>query len=428
MKKLLILLALVLTLSSIFAMGAKEDDAVHITLWHSSQGSALTVFEEIIEDFNATVGKENNIVVDAVYQGKANDVLTKVNAAALTSTLPDIAMMDATAALDMNGLESLVTLEEIGVDTSLLLEPAKNNFTSLRGTIALPFNASALLYYYNKTAFDEKGVDVPKTIDDMTAIASILSERDKNGNLTVSFFEGVPATYELSYFISAQNGGTYMVNKKNGHEGTPDEVLFETEGTYKSFLEKWKALFDTASCSTVTSSVSDDFIAGATLSMLSSSSNLTYILNAVDSSFEVGVAPVPVVNESATGGAIVSGGALFSFTNSKAVKLVLEYLISPEVQAAWSEATGYIPVNKETYSNKDYLEFLAENPIYITAPDYVLSSSCGMVNVWLPSAYTIYYSFQKNVSDVINGKDIDKAVSEMASEVKSALDSYKAQN
>lgn len=428
MKRFLTLITLLLSLSSVFAMGTKEDNVTHITLWHSSQGSALSAFEEIIEDFNNTIGKENNITVDAVYQGKANDVLTKVNAAELTSTLPDIAMMDATAALDMNNSESIVTMEELGVDTSTLLPSAKNNFTSPRGTIALPFNASALLYYYNKTTFDEKGVNAPKTIDDMVAVAELLGEKDKNGNLTVSFFEGVPATYELSYFICAQRGGTYMVDKKNGHGGIPDEVLFEKEGTYKAFLEKWKALFDSGVCSSVTSSVTDDFIAGRTLSMLSSSSNLTYILNAVGSSFEVAVAPVPVVDENATGGAIVSGGALFSFTSSKAVKLVLEYLISPEVQAEWSEETGYIPVNTETYTDTDYLEFLADNPLYIVAPDYVLSSSENMVNVWLPSAYTIYYSFQKNVSDVINGKDIDKAVEEMADTVKSALDGYKAQN
>ncbi len=428
MKKILTIITLLVSLSFVFAMGAKEEDVTHITLWHSSQGSALGVFEEIIDDFNNTIGKENNIVVDAVYQGKANDVLTKVNAAELTSTLPDIAMMDATAAVDMNNLESIVTMEELGVDTSSLLPSAKNNFTSMRGTIALPFNASALLYYYNKTAFDEKGIEAPKTIDDMISSAVILGEKDKNGNLSPAFFEGVPATYELSYFICAQNGGTYMVDKKNGHEGTPDEVLFETDGTYKAFLEKWKALFDTGYCSAVTSSVSDDFVAGRTLSMLASSSNLTYILNAVGTSFEVGVAPVPVVDENATGGAIVSGGALFCFTSSSEVKLVLEYLISPEVQAEWSEKTGYIPVNKETYTNPDYSSFLENNPIYTTAPDYVLSSSENMVNVWLPSAYTIYYSFQKNVSDVINGKDIDSAVSEMAGTVRSALATYRSQN
>lgn len=219
-----------------------------------------------------------------------------------------------------------------------------------------------------------------------------------------------------------------MVNKENGHKGTPDEVLFGKEGTYKAFLEKWKTLFDTGFASAVSSGVSDDFVSGRTLSMLASSSNLSRIISSVGSDFEVGVAPVPMVDEEATGGAIVSGGALFTFNNSSAVKTVLEYLSSPSVQAEWSEETGYVPVNMETYKDDDYIVFIKENPLYCVASDYLLSSSDRMVNVWLPSAYTIYYSFQKNVADVINGRDIDEAVKEMETTVMDALETYSAQN
>ncbi len=423
MKRLVFLFLCIVSLSSLlFAMGGKEENVTHVTIWHSSQGNALSIFEEIIDEFNDTVGKEKGIEVEAIYQGKANDVLTKVNAAIISSTLPDIAMMDATAALDMNNSEKTVTLEELNFDTSSILPSALNNFTSQRGTIALPFNGSALLYYYNKTVFDENGVSEPKTIDDMISLSKVL------GSNNISFFEGVPATYELSYFICAQNGGTYMVNNRNGHDGYATEVLFGKEGTYKAFLEKWKALYDTGYASSVSSGVQDDFVSGRTLSMLSSSSNLTAVINSVGDSFEVGVSPVPVVNEAATGGAIVSGGALFSFTSSEAVKTVLEYLVSPSVQAKWSENTGYIPVNTETYSEPAYISFIEKNPLYKVASDYVLSSKESMVNVWLPSAYTIYYSFQKNVVDVISGKSIDTAVSEMEKTVEDAINTYRAQN
>ena len=146
MKRLVFLFLCIVSLSSLlFAMGGKEENVTHVTIWHSSQGNALSVFEEIIDEFNDTVGKEKGIEVEAIYQGKANDVLTKVNAAILSSTLPDIAMMDATAALDMNNSERTVTLEELNFDTSSILTPALNNFTSQRGTIALPFNGFSAL-------------------------------------------------------------------------------------------------------------------------------------------------------------------------------------------------------------------------------------------------------------------------------------------
>jgi sn-glycerol 3-phosphate transport system substrate-binding protein len=429
MKRLSVVLMFLLSAMILSALGSSEkSDRTTVTIWHSSQGTALNAFEEIVEEFNEGTGKEKGIEIEAVYQGKANDVLTKVNAALGTDSLPDIAMMDATAALDMDHTGAVVTLEELGLDTSSILPAALASYTSEKGTIALPFNGSALLYFYNKTLFDEKGVTVPTTIDEMTAVAPLLAEKDDSGSPTLSFFSGVPTTYELSYFISQQNGGTYLVNNKNGHEGGATKVLFGEEGTYKAFLEKWTELFRTGCCSALTSGVSDDFLAGRTASMLASSSNLTKILSSVGDSFEVGVARVPLVNETSNGKAIVSGGALFSFTNSEAVKTVLEYLSSSSVQAYWSEMTGYVPVNTEAYTSEEYTEFLEENPLYRVALEYLEDSDGNAVNVWLPSAYTIYYSFQKNVSDAVNGKDIDEAVSEMVKTVQDALDVYNAQN
>ena len=66
--------------------------------------------------------RKKNIAIEAVYQGKANDVLIKVNVASGTDSLPDIAMMDATAAIDMNHSDYLVTVDELGLDVSNILK------------------------------------------------------------------------------------------------------------------------------------------------------------------------------------------------------------------------------------------------------------------------------------------------------------------
>ena len=135
-----------------------------------------------------------------------------------------------------------------------------------------------------------------------------------------------------------------------------------------------------------------------------------------------------MVNEKATGGTVISGGALFSFTDSPAVKTVLEYMISPDVQAKWSEATGYVPVSTKAYETEAYKAFLEKNPQYKVAIESLLDSNPGLANVWVPSAYSVYYSFQSNIADVLNGKDIDTAVSDMVAIVEGAIASYSAQN
>ena len=412
-----------IAITPLFAAGGKEEAKTEkVIIWHSAQGSNAEVFEEIAQTFNNTIGKDRNIEIEAIYQGKANDVLTSVNAASGTGNLPDIAMMDATAATDMNHSQYLVTVDKLGIDTSDILACGISSYTSENGLLALPFNASALLYYYNKTLYDSVGVSAPRTLDDMVEVAR------KTGSKDVAAFAGVPATFELSTLIGAQNGLSYMLNNRNGHDGAATEVLFGMEGTYKAFLEKWKTVYDTGFYSPITSGVTAEFTSGRCAAMLASSSNLASVINSVSGEFEVGVAKVPMVNEQATGGTVISGGALFSFTDSQAVKTVLEYLISPDVQAKWSEATGYVPVNTKANETEAYKSFLEKNPLYKVAIDSLLESNPGLANVWVPSAYSIYYSFQSNIADILNGKNIDTAVGDMVGIVESAIASYSSQN
>ena len=427
-RKILLAILLIVASALLFANGSAESKEKEIvTIWHCNTGKTGDAFQTIIDEFNEGIGKDFGIEIEAIYQGKANDVLTKVKASD-DKTLPDIAQMDATAATDMNLSEYLVPAANLPISTANFVGSALSAYTSEKGLLALPFNASALLFYYNKTLFDSLTLSVPKTLDEFAAIASKLGETE-NGKVTRYAFAGIPTTYELTTFIGSQNGLSYLVNNKNGHTGTPTEVLFGTEGTYKAFLEKWKALYDTGYVGNITSSVSTEFAAGRTASMLASSSNLTTVLDSVGDAFEVGVAPVPMVNEKATGGTAIGGGGLFAFDDREATVKVLEYLTSASVQQFWSEATGYFPINAETFDSAEYASFVEENPLFAIAPEYAISSNPLLTNVWLPSAYQIYYSFQSNIQKVTaENMDIDKAVEEMVTIIEDALISYAEQN
>ena len=429
MKKTLSIIAILLMAAlSLFANGQKEDNEKKtIVVWHCNTGVTGEAFDKIVESFNNGIGKEYGIEIDAIYQGKANDVLTKVKASDEDS-LPDIAQMDATAAIDMNYSEYLALASDLPISTDAFLDSALSAYRSEKGLLALPFNASSLLFYYNKTLFDSLSLSVPKTLEEFAAIAPMLGQKSGD-SVTRYAFAGVPTTYELTTFIGSQSGLSYIVDNKNGHTGTPTEVLFGKEGTYKEFLTKWKALYDTGYVGNITSGVSTEFASGRTASMLASSSNLTTVISSVDGAFEVGVAPVPMVNENATGGTAIGGGGLFAFNDHENTVAVLEYLTSAEVQRFWAEATGYFPINKGTYKSEEYLSFIEENPLFNIAPEYAMSSNPLLTNVWLPSAYQIYYSFQANIQKVTaENMNIDDAVNEMVGVIEDALDSYAEQN
>ena len=121
-KSLLLLLAAVLILP-LSAGGSAEADDGTVVIWHSNSGVIGNAFDDIVERFNSTIGAEKGITIEAIYQGSANDVLTKVKAAAAvsTSTLPDIAQLDATAALDMKNSDYLILPSDLGIDTSSIM-------------------------------------------------------------------------------------------------------------------------------------------------------------------------------------------------------------------------------------------------------------------------------------------------------------------
>ena len=230
MKKITLLVLILVLPALVFASATKEKAVNTVTIWHSAQGQNATVFEQITEEFNSTIGKDSGIQIEAIYQGKANDVLTKVNAASGTTELPDIAMMDATAATDMNHSSHLVTMDSLGIDTSDILGCAISSYTSERGLLALPFNASALLLYYNKTVYDSLGLEPPRTLDDFISIISLTATTARTG------FSGVPATFELSTFIGAQNGCSYMQLKEANPWLRDSKLLNKAGHTYKIII------------------------------------------------------------------------------------------------------------------------------------------------------------------------------------------------
>lgn len=441
MRKTVFIVFMLMIPLALFARGSAEDDGVTtIAWWHSNSGIIQEAADALVEKFNETTGAENGIRVEAVYQGSANDTLTKVKTvmqAGDLSQLPDLVQLDATGVTDMSTYDNVYFIDELaanqGEDLSFMLDHALESMRYKGKIIALPFNASTILFYYNKTAFEEAGFDAPQTIDELTEMAKVLTQRDKDGKVTKYTIASVPTTYELCAFIGMQHGLSYITDMSNGHDGTPTKTVFRQEGTLKAFLEKWKALYETGGLSNLTSGVSAQFAAGQTLSMLASTSNLTSVLEAVDGRFEVAVAPLMKVNEEATGGVNLGGGALFTFHSTpekeSAVWTFMKFLTSAESQLEWHIATGYLPVNRHTYEMVEYKAHCKENPLFQVASDQLLASNPDVTGLWIPNAYDVYYSFQSNIRAMLEENiDIDETVNRMADEIDGYLDEFNRQN
>ncbi len=439
MKKSVIAIFIVATMFSfsLFAQAKGEElqseQIRTITWWHYSSGLAGKAAESMVTEFNNTVGKEQNIRVDAVYQGKASDVLTKLKAIFQSGTnngLPDLVQLDGSGVLDIRDNENLISMEKLAkadsFDLSSILDSARLSVTYKDEMIAMPFNSSTIMLYYNKSAFDEVGIaKPPRTLDELALAATKLKKTDDKGKVVRYGFANVPTTYELIVWLGHQNGVSYITDKENGHTGIPTKVLFHENGTMVNFLSKWKALYATGSLENLTSDVNGAFASGRVAMMVASTSNLSTVIQMVGDRFELGVAPFPMVDEQATGGVNVGGGALYALDNGSGNQnqtwQFVKFATSKEQQLAWHIATGYFPVNEGTYSMKAFQSHLDANPLYGVAIRQLKGSNPKLQGVWIPSAYQIYYAFQTGILKMLVE---DKSPEETSKSLEKELNSY----
>ena len=109
--------ALVLSLAGCGAEqsgGPADVEPVQLTVWTYYNGDQLESFNRLVEKFNATVGKEQNITVENCSQGNVNDLEAQVMASAQgkvgAEEMPNIFMAYADTAYTMDQMGELVDL------------------------------------------------------------------------------------------------------------------------------------------------------------------------------------------------------------------------------------------------------------------------------------------------------------------------------
>ena len=127
MKRRLILLFFCLTAAALLAGcssgksdGGKvtldPDNPTNITVWHYYNGTQQAAFDQLVEEFNRTVGKEQGVYVEAHSQGNVSDLETSVLAAfnkeVGSSEPPDIFSSYADTAYTIEQMGVLVDLED----------------------------------------------------------------------------------------------------------------------------------------------------------------------------------------------------------------------------------------------------------------------------------------------------------------------------
>ncbi|HWO94454.1 MAG TPA: extracellular solute-binding protein, partial [Dehalococcoidia bacterium] len=139
---------------------AGRTSPVEITFWHSMNAANEQTLQRLTDEFNAS---QDEVRVELVYQGTYTESRNKYLTALRGGELPDLIQLEDTSTQLMIDSGTTLTIQECvdaeGYDLSDYLERVVAYYT-VEGTLAsMPFNVSNPVLVYNKTAFQEAGLD-----------------------------------------------------------------------------------------------------------------------------------------------------------------------------------------------------------------------------------------------------------------------------
>jgi multiple sugar transport system substrate-binding protein len=319
--------------------GSNSEATVTLDLWHYFGEHEQTVFDAMIEKYNAENDKGIEVVATFVAR---EDLMKQYTMGAVSGELPDIGMVDNpdhASFTTMGVFEDITDLvNEWGQADQFFEGPMKS--ATLDGKIyGLPHNSNCLALIYNKTMLADAGVEVPETWDDLMVAAEKLTQGDTYG-LSISAVKNEEGTFQfMPWFISA--GGS--IDDLSSPECV-NALSFLTEMIDKGYMSKDVINWTQADANS-------QFIGGKAAMQINGPWNIANIQNdAPDLDFGVALVPKDQVHASVLGGenfGICAGAPLEESFD------VLSFILNAENVADYCEAGGKFPPRADSMELKD---------------------------------------------------------------------------
>lgn len=340
-----------------------------IEWWHAMGGALGQKVNQITSDFNAS---QSEYVIKPVYKGTYPETMTSAVAAFRAKNQPAIVQVFEVGTASMMGAKKAVfpvyqlmeKTNEPFDPNSYLSTVTAYYITSDGKMISLPFNSSTPVLYYNKALFKQAGIEQPpKTWKEMGAVSQKLLDAGVKCGFTTTW----QSWTQIENFGARNN--LPIATKNNGFDGTDTSFLFN-QAPFVAHIQRmadWSKsgifkyggrqsdampLFYTQECAMVMESSAG--FAGIKENM---------------KGIDIGVSQLPyddtLVDKPAN--SIIGGASLWVMAGRpdaeyNGVAKFFTYLSSPEVQADWHQATGYLPVTKAAYALTQQQGFYQQNP------------------------------------------------------------------
>jgi sn-glycerol 3-phosphate transport system substrate-binding protein len=356
------------TAAAAFATPAFAVTEIH--WWHAMSGQLGRQVEKLAADFNAS---QSEYRVVPTYKGNYTETVTAAIFAFRSRSQPAIAQVNEIGTATMMAAKGaiypvfeLMRDEQEPFTPSAYLPAVTGYYADLGGNLlSFPFNSSTPILYYNKNMFRDAGLDpevAPKTWPELGAAAKKLRDRGAVCGFTTSW----PSWINVENFSAFHN--LPLATRENGFAGL-DAVLTFNNATvvrHVAQLAEWQAtkIFDYGGRA---QGAEPRFQNGECGIFIGSSATRADIK--ANSKFDVGYGMMPYWPDvaGAPQNTIIGGATLWVLRDRpkaeyKGVAKFFSFLSKPEVQAAWHQNTGYLPITRAAFDLTRTQGFYDRNP------------------------------------------------------------------
>jgi len=344
--------------------------ATEINWWHAMSGELGRQVEKLAADFNAS---QSEYRVVPTYKGNYTKTVTAAIFAFRSRSQPAIAQVNEIGTATMMAAKGaiypvfeLMRDEQEPFTPSAYLPAVTGYYADLGGNLlSFPFNSSTPILYYNKNMFRDAGLDpevAPKTWPEIGLAAKKLRDRGAVCGFTTSW----PSWINVENFSAFHN--LPLATRENGFAGLDAALTFNnaTVVRHVAQLAEWQTtkIFDYSGRA---QSAEPRFQNGECGIFIGSSATRADIK--ANSKFEVGYGMMPYWPDvtGAPQNTIIGGATLWVLRDRpkaeyKGVAKFFSFLSKPEVQAAWHQNTGYLPITRAAFDLTRSQGFYERNP------------------------------------------------------------------
>ena len=341
---------------------AREKQTLQV--WYAVSGTSGDKFVAMSKAFD-----EGNDLVDLElsYSGGSADTATKVSAALLTNTQPDVALMYAgplyTGGRNDYAMDELVKQAEFDVDD---IFPGMLDYCTYmgQGICAVPFGISTQVMYYNKTLLEKAGVDMttpPKTWPEFYDLCADLLVKLGGEGKDFTAFDVSDAPWLFKSMLK-QNGCEIVVQ---GEDGKIKPVY--NDAAALEVTDFWYSLVTSGIMAAGEHDNAENrFLSGNCAFIAATSNRISRWKGATE--FELGAIEMPYFKNQSLA---LGGNVMVILTDDpqkvEAAWEYVSYLTTAENNAEFALATGYLPIRKSELDNPDIQKALSENALYSIA-------------------------------------------------------------